>query len=70
MIRPWSITHQQLSKAERASAGVTANLVRPSVVLEGVEDLIADLDRSLAAAVATDTTRVTTAGPQRNESAA
>ena len=70
VIHPWSTTHQQLSEAERASAGVTADLVRLSVGLEGVEDLIADLDRSLAAAVAIDTPRATTAGPQRNESAA
>ena len=70
VIHPWSTTHQQLSEAERASAGVTADLVRLSVGLEGVEDLIADLDHSLAAAVAIDTTRATTAGPQRNESVA
>ena len=49
---------------------MTANLVRLFVGLEGVEDLIAALDRSLAAAVAIDITRATTAGPQRNESAA
>ncbi len=70
VIHPWSTTHQQLSEAERASAGVTADFVRLSVGLEGVEDLIADLDRSLAAAVAIDTPRATTNGPQRNESAA
>lgn len=70
VIHPWSTTHQQLSETDRHSAGVTADLVRLSVGLEGVEDLIDDLDRALAAAVAINTARATTAGPQRNESAA
>jgi len=70
VIHPWSTTHQQLSESERTGAGVTADLVRLSVGLEGVEDLIADLDRSLAFAVGIATTRATAAGPQRNESAA
>ncbi len=70
VIHPWSTTHQQLSESERQSAGVTADLVRLSVGLEGVHDLLADLDRALAAAVAIDSARTTSAGPQRAESAA
>ncbi len=68
VIHPWSTTHQQLSDSERQAAGVTADLVRLSVGLEHANDLLTDLDRALAAAVAT--TRTTTAGPQRSESAA
>jgi hypothetical protein len=35
-----------------------------------VDDLLADLDSALAAAVAIDSARTTTAGPQRAETAA
>ncbi len=70
VIHPWSTTHQQLSEVERQSAGVTSDLVRLSVGLEGVDDLLADLDRALAAAVATNVSRTGAAGPQRSESAA
>ncbi|HEX5451062.1 MAG TPA: O-acetylhomoserine aminocarboxypropyltransferase/cysteine synthase [Candidatus Limnocylindrales bacterium] len=50
IIHPASTTHQQLSPEDQAAAGVTADLVRLSVGLEHVDDLIADLDRALAAA--------------------
>ncbi len=70
VIHPWSTTHQQLSETERQAAGVTADLVRLSIGLEGADDLLADLDRALAAAVASSTSRTTNAGPQRTESAA
>jgi O-acetylhomoserine (thiol)-lyase len=51
VIHPWSTTHEQLSDEERVDAGVTADLVRISVGIEDVEDLIADLDRALRVAV-------------------
>jgi O-acetylhomoserine (thiol)-lyase len=51
VIHPWSTTHEQLSDEERIDAGVTADLVRISVGIEDVEDLIEDLDRALRAAV-------------------
>jgi O-acetylhomoserine (thiol)-lyase len=70
VIHPWTTTHEQLSETERQAAGVTPDLVRLSIGLEAADDLIADLDRALAAAVAADVTRTTGAGPQRNESAA
>jgi O-acetylhomoserine (thiol)-lyase len=70
VIHPWTTTHEQLSEAERQAAGVTPDLVRLSIGLEAADDLIADLDRALAAAVAADATRTTSAGPQRNETAA
>ncbi|MCF2527296.1 PLP-dependent transferase [Yinghuangia sp. KLBMP8922] len=48
-IHPASTTHAQLDAAQQAAAGVSPGLVRLSVGLEGVGDLIADLRRGLAA---------------------
>lgn len=50
VIHPASTTHQQLSESEQASAGVTPDYVRLSVGIEGVDDIIADLDQALKAA--------------------
>lgn len=47
VIHPASTTHSQLSPEEQLSTGVTEDLVRLSVGIEGVEDLIADLDQGL-----------------------
>ncbi len=47
VIHPASTTHQQLSLAEQEAAGVTPELVRLSVGLEDVEDLIWDIDQAL-----------------------
>lgn len=47
IIHPASTTHQQLSAAERAATGVTEDLIRLSVGLEHIEDLIEDLDQAL-----------------------
>jgi O-acetylhomoserine (thiol)-lyase len=52
VIHPASTTHQQLGEAEQAAAGVAPELVRISVGLEDLEDLIWDLDQALAAASA------------------
>ncbi|WP_396214096.1 O-acetylhomoserine aminocarboxypropyltransferase/cysteine synthase family protein [Gemmatimonas sp.] len=70
VIHPWTTTHEQLSETERRAAGVTPDLVRLSIGLEDAADLIDDVDRALAAAVAADVSRTTAAGPQRGESAA
>ncbi len=43
-------THSQLTAEELAAAGVPEDMVRLSVGIEHVEDLIADLDQALAAA--------------------
>ena len=51
VIHPASTTHQQLSEADLAATGVSADMVRFSVGLEDVEDIIWDLDQALAAAV-------------------
>ena len=44
VIHPASTTHSQLTDAERESTGVTAGLVRLSVGLESLPDLLADLE--------------------------
>ena len=49
-IHPASTTHSQLSEVEQVSTGVEPGLVRLSVGLENVEDIIADLDLGFAAA--------------------
>ncbi len=46
---PASTTHQQLNDAELNACGVPANLIRISVGLEDVEDLIADITQALEA---------------------
>ena len=54
IIHPASTTHSQLEPEEQASTGVTADLIRLSVGLEHIDDLLADLGQALAAAT-TDT---------------
>ncbi len=48
-LHPASATHRQMNDEELVAAGVEPNMVRLSVGLEGVEDLIADVDQALAA---------------------
>lgn len=50
VIHPASTTHQQLSPEEQEDAGVTPNMIRLSVGIEDVEDIIADLNQALAQA--------------------
>ena len=50
VIHPASTTHSQLTPEQQLSAGVTPGLVRLSVGLENVEDLLADLDQALTVA--------------------
>ncbi|ROP55029.1 O-acetylhomoserine aminocarboxypropyltransferase/cysteine synthase family protein [Streptomyces sp. PanSC9] len=50
VIQPAATTHAQLDAGQQAAAGVTPGLVRLSVGIEGVDDLIADLDAGLRAA--------------------
>ena len=47
---PASTTHRQLSEDELATAGVSADLVRISVGIEHVDDIIADIEQALEAA--------------------
>ena len=49
VIHPASTTHQQLTPAEQAETGVTADYVRLSVGIEDPEDIIEDIDQALKA---------------------
>jgi O-acetylhomoserine (thiol)-lyase len=49
IIHPASTTHRQLSDEQRVRAGAGPDVVRLSVGLEDVSDIIADLDQALAA---------------------
>jgi len=48
VIHPASTTHQQLSEAEQLDTGVTPDLIRLSIGIEDVNDIIEDLDQALA----------------------
>lgn len=47
---PASTTHRQLNPEELAKAGVSEDMLRLSVGIEHIDDLLADLDQALAAA--------------------
>ena len=49
VIHPASTTHQQMDAAQLAAAGIGEDMVRLSVGLEGVEDIVADLNQALRA---------------------
>ncbi len=49
VIHPASTTHQQLSPAEQAAAGVTPELVRLSIGIEDLDDILWDIDQALEA---------------------
>lgn len=49
VIHPASTTHQQLTAEEQIATGVTADFIRLSVGIEGVDDIIADIEQALAA---------------------
>ncbi|MFN7264122.1 MAG: O-acetylhomoserine aminocarboxypropyltransferase/cysteine synthase family protein [Phenylobacterium sp.] len=51
-IHPASTTHSQLSASEQEATGVSAGYVRLSIGIEHVDDIIADLDQAIAAALA------------------
>jgi len=50
VIHPASTTHQQLTEEEQEAAGVTADMIRLSVGLENIEDIVDDLDQAIDAA--------------------
>ena len=49
-IHPATTTHSQLDEGELASAGVTDDMVRLSVGIENIGDILADIDQALAKA--------------------
>ncbi len=52
IIHPASTTHSQLEPEEQVASGVTPDLIRLSVGLEHIDDLIADLEQALATSAA------------------
>ncbi|MCO6450448.1 MAG: PLP-dependent transferase, partial [Caldilineales bacterium] len=49
---PASTTHRQLNDAELETAGVTPDMIRLSVGIEHIDDILADLEQALAASQA------------------
>jgi O-acetylhomoserine (thiol)-lyase len=50
---PASTTHRQMSEQEQRAAGIGPETIRLSVGIEHIDDIVADLDQALAAAVGT-----------------
>jgi len=50
IIHPASTTHRQMSEDEQAKAGVTPDMIRVSVGLETLDDILWDVDQALSAA--------------------
>jgi O-acetylhomoserine (thiol)-lyase len=53
---PASTTHRQMSPEEQRNAGVLPEMIRLSVGIEHIDDILEDLDQALAAAAALSTT--------------
>jgi cystathionine gamma-lyase len=45
---PWTMTHLSMPEDVRKAAGITGNLIRISVGIEHIDDLIVDLEQALA----------------------
>jgi O-acetylhomoserine (thiol)-lyase len=52
IIHPASTTHRQLDEAQQRAAGVLGDMVRLSVGLEHIDDILWDIDQALAASQA------------------
>lgn len=48
-IHPATTTHSQLNEEQQAAGGITPGLIRLSVGIENIEDILADLEKGLAA---------------------
>ena len=51
-IHPASTTHSQLTEEQQAAGGITPDLVRLSVGIEHIDDILADLDQALRTSTA------------------
>ncbi len=47
IVHPASTTHRQLSEAEQRAAGVTSDMIRISVGIEAIDDILWDIDQAL-----------------------
>lgn len=45
-IHPWTTTHEQLNDEEKLNSGVTEDLIRISVGIEHIDDIVADFEQS------------------------
>jgi len=50
VIHPSSTTHRQLNEEDQLKAGITPDMIRLSVGLESIDDILWDIDQALAAA--------------------
>ena len=50
VIHPASTTHRQLDAAQQLAAGVLPEMIRLSIGLEDIDDILWDIDQALAAA--------------------
>ena len=48
VLNPASATHRQLNEEQLAAAGIDSGMIRLSVGLENVDDIIADLEQAFA----------------------
>ena len=48
IIHPASTTHRQLNDEEQIAAGVSPDMIRISVGLESIDDILWDIDQALA----------------------
>ena len=51
VIHSATTTHSQLSEEQLLAGGITPETIRISVGIESIEDIIADIDQAIAAAV-------------------
>lgn len=58
VIHPASTTHQQLTEEQQIASGVSSNLIRLSVGLESIDDILADLQQALSSARVLQTSEV------------
>ncbi|HEX3172511.1 MAG TPA: PLP-dependent transferase, partial [Burkholderiales bacterium] len=49
VIHPASTTHRQLSEAEQVKAGVTPDMIRLSIGIENIDDILWDISQALDA---------------------
>lgn len=49
VLHPASTTHRQLSDEQLAAAGISPNMIRMSVGIENIEDILADVEQALKA---------------------
>jgi O-acetylhomoserine (thiol)-lyase len=63
---PASTTHRQMSVAEQKSAGVTPEMIRLSIGIEHIDDIIGDIDQALRVAAEWERTATTAGGSPGN----